>query len=83
MFKIGDKVKCINQPLAHQYQFKDLHNCIGKVYKVERIEQGSNACVSLKDEHGWFSMNLFVISKECLTEIDYLDAFQQNFKEGV
>ena len=78
MFKIGDKIKCIKKPKTWQFQLKG--NCVGKFYKIKRIHPNF---IEIENEDGWFTSKLFILYRELLTEIDFLNAIQQNFKEGI
>jgi len=82
MFRIGDRVKCKTVPHKDNYQLKAGNNCVGKMYTIINIHP--QGFLRFKNEdNGWFNPEFFILYKELLTEIDYLNAFQQNFKEGV
>lgn len=81
MFKIGDRVKCITQPSQWQYQLSHKDDCIGKVYVITKITED---CINLKNETGNFTpWNFKKVINENLSEFDWLDQIQFNFKEGV
>jgi hypothetical protein len=89
MFKVGDKVKCIND---EDNNYSDVHP--GKIYIIQEIFT-NGISLTLKDENGEFCgrnyngegrhfqypSRKFILKLE--KETDYLDAFQRNFKEGV
>jgi len=81
MFKIGDKVKCITKPPRGHFQLSHAEKCVGEIYTVSLVK--SPEIIQLKNEYGNFNPNNFKLFKDNLSEIDYLDAFQLNFKEGV
>lgn len=82
MFKVGNIIKCICKPDLGAFTFRDNDNCVGKFYKV-KANHPIEEYIQIENEFGWFDNNLFTYKKELNNEIDYLNAFQQNFKEGV
>jgi len=81
--KIGDKVKFV----------KSVANCapiynltLGKIYTIISVNKMKNGC-SITNDVGreWYIQdNAFEpYKKELLSEIDYLDSFKENFKDGI
>lgn len=82
MFKISDKVKCIKLPHKGQYQLNSGEKAIGLIYKIRRLSY-SNTILELYGEDGLFNRENFEKVNDPKTELEFLDAFQENFKEGV
>lgn len=76
MFKVGDKIIRIGTNY--------LSVETGKTYVVSKIKDIFRICLEGYDDHG-FSESLFILykKKELNNEVDFLNAFQQNFKEGI
>jgi hypothetical protein len=82
MFKKGDRIKFV----------KEIGDCtrevftMGEIYKVHCDDRyQTNIYIINDDGNEWnFIDECFKLVKKTLkTEADYLDAFQQNFEEGV
>ena len=81
-FKIGDKVKFI----------KSIGDCtlkqftLNKVYTIIGGDKNSNFWFVEKDNGiQWYIINnCFKLAKDKpITEVDYLNCFQENFREGI
>ena len=77
MFKPGEKIKCIDAKSSNDTLTE------GKTYTVlSLMDNGKH--VIIKNDDGvsdYFYSQRFKKLKELHTEVDYLDAFQENFKE--
>lgn len=81
MLKAGDKIKFI-QDFPPKYKKGDvvtikMHNS-GKGLFIPWLDDGKEGNWVSTNEHYFKKIN-----KELITETDFLDAFQENFKEGV
>ena len=92
MWKIKDRIKFIKNGIhdttvSHGFT-------IGRIYSIifiEKVRQGTYAdkygykyCV-IKDsgDQWWIEPNSFKLVRDNLSEVDYLDAFKQNFEDGI
>jgi hypothetical protein len=80
-FKIGDRIKFVKELGDNAIQY---HLVLNKIYLVTRIECGF-ALIKRDNGSEWIIMDecFKLIKKEFVKETDYLDAFQENFKDGV
>lgn len=76
MFRIGGKVKCIRSGndrilLDKEYTILDFNKKDMTIY--------------IEDNHckAWWYCSRFSSLKELINETDYLDAFKDNFKDGI
>lgn len=87
MYKEGDKIKLIEYDDSHNISF--LNFTLGEVLIVTRVHHSNNNLIYIKESNGrkgnWYVPIHCVepFKKKPMTEIDYLDSFQYNFKEGV
>ena len=80
MFRVGDRIKCIRKPDVGSWQLND-SNPIDKIYKVAHLH-AREPYIQLKDHEGWFDIKHFILSERIsLSEIEWLDRVQENFKE--
>lgn len=83
MFKVGDRVRCISIPPTNFWQFAHGPNALGKIYKINKLSSNGEIIGIEDHEDHWFGKNRFELVKDITTDIGWLDAIQNNFKEGV
>lgn len=82
MFKIGDKIKAKRNTIAYE-KYKDLILIVEKSCEPYDDKHVCYFDPLILKHNGWFVKFFQLAKKELNSEVDYLDAFQDNFKEGV
>ena len=92
MWKVGDKIKFIKEGVHDSTISHGL--IIGKIYKIVLIDHVSNNsyysngngykfCIQKGNTQWWIEPKSFRLIRDNLSEVECLDAFRENFKDGV
>ena len=76
MFKIGDRVKVTKGVSACSWV------CVGKIRTIISINHRDRYCGLDCGHGGAWNKELTLYKNKPINEIEFLDAFQDNFKEG-
>ena len=81
MFKVGDKIKAIKNGPA----YKAYGEIIMVVDKTCSTSLTNHVCYIEADGHhnGWNANYFKLVERKYRTEVDYLDCFKNNFKDGI